>query len=51
VNLKDADLKLRSGARRSKWLGVLQPGPLPLRQGENWAQLAQNQIGHYHRGC
>lgn len=34
--------ELRSGARRSKRLGDLQPGPLPVDQGENWAQPAQN---------
>jgi len=34
--------ELRSGARRSKRLGDLQPGPLPVEQGENWAQPAQN---------
>lgn len=34
--------ELRSGARRSKRLGDLQPGPLPVDQGENWAQPAPN---------
>ncbi|QHO47028.1 uncharacterized protein DS421_6g192790 [Arachis hypogaea] len=34
--------ELRSGARRSKRLGDLQPGPLPVDQGENWVQPAQN---------
>lgn len=34
--------ELRSGARRSKRLGDLQPSPLPIDQGENWAQPAQN---------
>lgn len=34
--------ELRSGARRSKRLGDLQPGPLPVDQGENWAKPAQN---------
>ncbi|KOM38529.1 hypothetical protein LR48_Vigan03g191100 [Vigna angularis] len=34
--------ELRSGARRSKRLGDLQTGPLPVEQGENWAQPAQN---------
>lgn len=32
--------ELRSGARRSKRLGDLQPGPLPVDQGENWQQPA-----------
>lgn len=34
--------ELRSGARRSKRLGDLQPGPLPVDQEENWAQPEQN---------
>lgn len=34
--------ELRSGARRSKRLGDLQPGPQPVDQGENWAEPAQN---------
>ena len=34
--------ELRSGARRSKRLGDLQPSPLPADQGENWVQPAQN---------
>lgn len=34
--------ELRSGARRSKRLGDLQPVPLPVDQGENWAEPAQN---------
>jgi hypothetical protein len=34
--------ELRSGARRSKRLGDLQTGPLPVDQGENWAEPAQN---------
>ncbi|KAI4350368.1 hypothetical protein L6164_004830 [Bauhinia variegata] len=34
--------ELRSGARRSKRLGDLQPAPLPIDQEENWTQPAQN---------
>ncbi|XP_058766620.1 uncharacterized protein LOC131640226 [Vicia villosa] len=34
--------ELRSGARRSKRLGDLQPGPVPVDQGENWVQPEPN---------
>ncbi|WJX83911.1 polyribonucleotide nucleotidyltransferase [Trifolium repens] len=34
--------ELRSGARRSKWLGDLQTGALAVNQGVNWAEPAQN---------
>jgi hypothetical protein len=33
--------ELKSGARRSKWLGDLQTGALPVNQGVNWAEPAQ----------
>jgi hypothetical protein len=34
--------ELRSGARRSKRLGDLQTGALPVNQGVNWAEPVQN---------
>lgn len=34
--------ELRSGARRSKRLGDLQPAPQPIDQEENWEQPAPN---------
>ncbi|XP_072064945.1 casein kinase 1-like protein HD16 isoform X3 [Arachis hypogaea] len=36
--------ELGSGARRSKWLGDLQPGPLPVDEGENWVQVGNSHV-------